>query len=510
MIGSPGRTAGNSPPRYPGFVHSRAHFRIFGVPVRIEPLFVIVAFLFSLQIRQLWLIFAVVFLVFISILVHEMGHALAYRFMGQRSAVVLHGFGGFTVPAGGGRRVLSKGRSIAVSLAGIVAQLVLLYLPARYLLNVDWVLEQGGMDYGIIDGRLARGEDVGNMDFNWLPVLWYTQYINLWWAIFNALPLRPLDGGHVAEELVGHEKACKVSIGAAVVGGLLAFMGGHIIIALIMGFLGYQNYRELQDGGLGSSAFDIEAPDAPPKGGGGGQPPGGRSSHPGDTGRPERGGGKRGDRSRRRRKPSHLEAVPPRYGSDPLDGSRASADVESAIWNELRDGDKDRAVSMARQAGSVNGFLQGSLALAQGHAAIAIDLLQAAYNKEPDGPPNLVPATLLAETEQAVPLTEVLVGDGETGVTAAGSLQTHLHYAGCFAEAARVGELVFAAGPSSPAQTAFEVACAWSRSGNPDEGLRWIEAAVDAGFKAPTILDKEPDLLEVRAHPGWPAIRSKL
>jgi hypothetical protein len=276
----------------------------------------------------------------------------------------------------------------------------------------------------------------------------------------------------------------------------------YLIIALLMGLFAYQNYRELKDG-MASGMFEVEAPDAPARGGGGG-----RSSHPGQGGQAGRGRGSRGEKGRRGRKASHLEALPPLTDSGSTGG--ASADVEAAVWNELRKGDTDRAASMLRQAGSTNGFLQASVALAQGHPAIALDLFEAAYSREPDGPPNLVPATLLAETDQAVPLTEVLVSDGAQGIAAAGSLQTHLHYASRFDEAARVGELVFAAGPSSPAQTAFEVACAWSRSGNTEEGLRWIEAAVDAGFKAPAILDKEPDLLEVREHPGWSAVRAKL
>ena len=57
-------------------------------------------------------------------------------------------------------------------------------------------------------------------------------------------------------------------------------------------------------------------------------------------------------------------------------------------------------------------------------------------------------------------------------------------------------------GPQSPAQTAFEVACSWARAGQPDEALRWVEAAVDAGFRAPGLLDGEPDLAPVRALPG--------
>jgi hypothetical protein len=37
-----------------------------------------------------------------------------------------------------------------------------------------------------------------------------------------------------------------------------------------------------------------------------------------------------------------------------------------------------------------------------------------------------------------------------------------------------------------------------------------VEAAVDAGFRAPGLLDGEPDLASVRALPGWAAVRSRL
>jgi hypothetical protein len=129
---------------------------------------------------------------------------------------------------------------------------------------------------------------------------------------------------------------------------------------------------------------------------------------------------------------------------------------------------------------------------------------------EPSGPPNLVPATLLADAEAASPLAAALVAKGPVGVEAAGSLQTHLHYAERYRDAAEVGELVFAASPRSPAQTAFEVACSWARADRAEEALRWVEAAVDAGFKAPGLLDGEPDLAPVRALDGWKAVRSRL
>lgn len=482
-------------------VESRAHFRLFGIPVRIEPLFVIVAFLFAIRLGPLWLIFTFVLLAFVSVLVHEMGHALTYRALGQRSAVVLHGFGGFTVPTGGGRRVLSKGRSIAVSLSGALFQLLFLWLPARYLLNAEWAADFLGATQ-TAGGTAVDWDPDSNFDFNWYVTLYYAAFINLWWGVFNLLPIRPLDGGHVAEELFGFENACKLGVGAGVVGGLWVLWATEmtlLVAAFLLFFFAWNNYRELKAGER-TGMFDVDAPESPGGGRGGGGP---GSQRPG-----RRGGSRSG--GRKRRQSSHLQPVPSLGDVSPP--SRDPAEVEPIIWNELRAGNKDRAAGLLRQSGasSYSVFLQASVALAQGQTDTATSLFAAAYAKEPDGPPNLVPATLLADAGEAVHLTQVLVSNGPTGVAAAGSLQTHLHYADRFAPAAQVGELVFAAGPASPAQTAFEVACAWSRAGQGDEGLRWVEAAIDAGFKAPGVLDGEPDLLEVRSQPGWPAVRAKL
>jgi len=460
----------------------RAHFRLFGIPIRVEPFFIIVAALFGIRIEPLWMVFAFVVIVFVSVLFHELGHALTYRALGQRSAIVLQGFGGFTVATGGGRRVLSKPKSVLVSVSGALVQLLVLGIPARiaYLSawgqeqGVRWILESGGHGFSVY------------------PILYYLQLVSIWWAIFNLLPIRPLDGGHVAETLFGFETACKLSIGAAIVAGFIVFRSGQfgLIGLLFFGFYAYINYRDLREG-QSTGTFDVEAPE-------------GAASGRGRAPRARRG------RGRRRGNPN-LAVVPPVDGVPDLTPRPSIADAETRAWNALRSGDGARAASLMRQAGGGgNTFLRASIALVTGPVEMADDLFEAAYRTEPGGPPNLVPATLLADAGRAVPVASRLVAAGPAGVEAASGLQTHLHYAERFRAAAEVGEQVFAARPRSPAQTAFEVACSWARAGQPEEALRWVEAAVDAGFRAPGLLDGEPDLALVRALPGWPAVRSRL
>jgi hypothetical protein len=377
--------------------------------------------------------------------------------------------------------VLNKPRSIAVSVAGSLAQIALLGIPARIAWQSDWG-SQIGADWA------AGG--IGDWELSWWPVLYWLSFASLWWGVINLLPIRPLDGGHVAETLVGFETACKLSIGFAAVAAVYFIAAWDSFFGAIwMALFAFMNYRDLQAGR--NENFDVDAPEAPP------------------------GARGRGVATRRggRRRTGHLRPVPSSGElAAELSSPRDAAEIEARAWNALRGGDADRAAAVLRQAGPgfPGGFVQASVALAQGHSALAVDLFEAAYLADPTGPPNLVAATLLAEYEAAVPLARSLVAAGPTGVEAAGSLQTHLHYAERFHTAAEVGEQVFAARPTSPAQTAFEVACSWARAGQADEALRWVEAAVDAGFKAPSLLDSEPDLASVRELPGWTAVRSRL
>ena len=465
-------------------MNSRAHFRIFGVPVRVEPFFVIVAVLFGMQLEPLWLVFAWVLITFLAILIHELGHAFTFRAFGQRSAVVLHGFGGFTVPTGGRVR-LSRGKSIVVSLSGAIVQLLVVWLPARFASQTDWAQAEG---------RAWAFSD----DFSWWPILEILQFVGLWWAVFNLLPIRPLDGGHVSEELIGFENACRVSIAAAAVAAFVAYREFTFFGLLFFALLGFLNFRDLREG-RHATAFDIEAPQAA-----GGGPPGkaGKATPRNPLRKPSR-----------RRGGANLQVVrPPGGGPVPdLTPRPRSGESESLAWNALRSGDGAKASSIIERAGGgVNPFLRASAALLVGPAEMADDLFESAYRTEPGGPPNLVPATLLADQGRAVAVASRLVEAKPEGLEAAGGLQTHLHYAERFRAAAEVGEKVFEAGPRSKAQTAFEVACSWARAGNADVALRWVGIAVDAGFRAPGLLDSEPDLAPVRSLPGWAAVRSRL
>ena len=446
------------------------HFRIAGIPVRIEPVFWIVTVFFAFNLQDARLIITWVAVVLVSILVHELGHAVALKAFGQPSSIVLHGFGGVTIS----QRRLSRARSIVVSLAGPIAALALLGIPALLVRDSDYGLELE-FDY-FTSGR----------GFGLWPVLYFAVYVNIWWSIANLLPIRPLDGGNVMTELIGIQKARILSVvvgaGAAVWAYFFSDEGLRYaaLFAAFLAFINFSEYRRTKTGGAAPSAFDVETPG----GGAGPSAPrrrGGRPSAP----------------------PSRTAPAPVSEFSSGVDPAAA----ESMAWNLLRRGDARSARRVLERAtGPVGPFVGPTVALAAGEG---VEALAAAYLANPSGPSNLVPATVAADAGQAVVLARHLVGKGASGIEAAGGLQTHLHYAERFEHAAAVGE-VLASVAGANAQVAFDTACAWARAGDADRSVTWVGRAVDAGFASAKLLDGEPDLAAARAHPGWSAVRSRL
>ncbi|HSP01877.1 MAG TPA: M50 family metallopeptidase [Acidimicrobiales bacterium] len=468
-------------------MNAKAHFHVLGIPVRIEPFFWIAAVLLAYNLGDARLILMWVAVVLVSVLVHELGHAVALKAFGQSSAIVLHGFGGLTFS----QRKLDRARSIAVTLAGPLAALVLLGIPAMLLRDSDYGVELS-FDYQLSD-----------QVFGIWPVIVFVAYVNIWWSIANLLPIRPLDGGNVLTELVGIQPARLVSIVVGTAAAVWAYTHTDAFryAAFFAGFLVLINvseYRKARQGVRAPSAFDVEGPPVP---GGGGARPG---EHGGPArARPEHPAPRRGGR------PTGPPAARPDTAPAPgLPGGIDAASGESMVWNLLRRGDVPGARRvLSRVNGAVSPFVPATVAVAAGEGT---DALVDAYLARPSGPANLVPASTVSDAGAAPELARRLVDAGPSGVEAAAGLQTHLHYADRFADAAAVGELVHGAAGASRAQVAFDTACAWSRAGDPERGLAWVSTALDDGFHAPGLLDGEPDLEAVRARPGWPDVRARL
>jgi Zn-dependent protease len=431
----------------------RPHFRLAGIPIRIEPVFLFIAAFWAYQ-PNLPLKFTLygVAIVFVSILVHELGHAVLLRAYGQQPAIVLHGFGGFTTHGPG----LSKARQILVSLAGAAAALAFLWLPSRHLF--EQALHGTSVDKAYIFWMLAR--------------------VNLWWSIFNLLPVLPLDGGHVSEQLLGWTRSRQLSVAVAGGGAVWALANHEQFMLLFAVLLGAMNFAELRRGG--ATVGRVTMPGRPP-----------RSAYGGDG------------------------APPFEAASDLLAPQTAATPeaVENVAWSLVRQGDAPgarRALGRMPHGNGPSPFLQGAVVLADGGGPSAMEHLEQAFASGVQ-PPNLLVAELIADHGVATRLAARLLGRGDAaGVDGTATLQTFLQYAGRNAQAALVGERLYQDPRANRAHVAFDVACAWSAAGEAERGLMWLTLAVEAGFSSPSVIDGQPELAPVRQLPGFPLLRSRL
>jgi stage IV sporulation protein FB len=163
---------------------------------------------------------------FFSILIHELGHAGMIAALGfGRSVIVLGGFGGVTMNS----RSARPWQNILISLAGPVCGFLLsvvlrmIYVRSEFLQTDRFFSE------------------------------WFGQlvYANIAWAIFNLIPIYPLDGGQIFRNLTmmltSDERSFIVTTWVSMIlAGLLLVYGianQQYFLATIAFMLGLQNFQ---------------------------------------------------------------------------------------------------------------------------------------------------------------------------------------------------------------------------------------------------------------------------
>ena len=237
------------PPRTPYDLN----FSLFGIPVRVHPLFWLVALILNYRnLRDVGSVLTWIVAVFLAILVHELGHAVVMRAYGFRPWITLHGFGGLA-SYDQGRSYGSKGAEplgqILMSLAGP---------GAGFLLAAALVFGLALAGYGfrvVFSSPFGLELDVGGLPNVRLAILlYYIFFICVFWGIVNLLPIYPLDGGQVAREILqkfngsaGIRQSLMLSMLAA---GMMAAYGlirwQDWFIALFFGYMTYSSYATLQ------------------------------------------------------------------------------------------------------------------------------------------------------------------------------------------------------------------------------------------------------------------------
>lgn len=226
-------------------------FSLLGIPVRVHPLFWFISLVLGLGATggEVTAVLIWIGVVFVSVLVHEMGHALVAKYYGWPPSITLYGMGGI---ASYRPTYYSTSSRVNISLAGplagflLAALLIVLVRASGHDLLFEWSRE--GL---AIDTDYARRID---------EMLRYLLYVNIFWGLINLLPVLPLDGGHVARELLfaaggsaGLRQAMGLSVAAGAAVAVYAYVFlGSTYLALMFAYLAYQNYAML-GGNVGSS-----------------------------------------------------------------------------------------------------------------------------------------------------------------------------------------------------------------------------------------------------------------
>jgi stage IV sporulation protein FB len=176
------------------------HFSIGKIPVRVHPLFWLISIAFGvLSVRYSgvnWLVGIGLWTaaVFVSILVHELGHALAAKAHGWPPRIVLYSMGGLAMYTP--TRHTRKSR-IIISFMGPGAGFILGGIILAAVLVSGHSVPLPGLGFEVGSGpSFVAGS--GRLE---LFVLWML-YVNFFYGLLNLAPIQPLDGGSIAQAII--------------------------------------------------------------------------------------------------------------------------------------------------------------------------------------------------------------------------------------------------------------------------------------------------------------------
>lgn len=194
-------------------------------------------------------------IVFVSIVVHELGHALSMRFYGQPSRVVLHMAGGLTIPepvayqGDWTRPPLKPGQEILITFAGPAAGFLLAGAVIAGVAAAGGLVTQTPL-FGLIPWPMALLPEHGPM-VNWsvTTLIW----VNLFWSLVNLAPVYPLDGGLIARHALVYadpKNGIRASLWISLItGAAVAVLAWLLLRSLLMvilfGLLAVQSYQAL-------------------------------------------------------------------------------------------------------------------------------------------------------------------------------------------------------------------------------------------------------------------------
>lgn len=206
-------------------------FQLFNFPVTVHFSFFLFAVIFGLQLRNPLFILLWVVIVFGSILLHELGHAVVSEYYGRAPQIELRSMGGLTISTR--NSLLSYPKEILISFSGPLAGFIL-----------------GGIVFALL--RFLGSIQNEYLNFILSELLW----VNIGWGIINLIPILPLDGGSIMRNLYHWLKnpydertPLIISIVFGVLVVILAIvLLNSLILALLAGWLTFNNIMALRQG----------------------------------------------------------------------------------------------------------------------------------------------------------------------------------------------------------------------------------------------------------------------
>lgn len=424
-------------------------FRVLGIPVRVELLHIAVLALLGWSYGFEGSEIPVFMLVGgISLLVHEMGHATAFRSFGAQPTITMTAMGGYTLGP-----TQPRGKSLVVSLAGPGAGFLAAIL-------------------GVLLLQVVSGPELVETGIRILI------FVNVLWGVFNLLPIIPLDGGHVAEDIFGLRNAQYLSIAGAIALGVAGVALQAPFMAIIAFMFASQNLNGLR-AERDQPQFEKlnQARTALLQG--------------------------------RNAEAAEFAAS---AGENPGSFGVEVTSAELLAWAHLAENQpEDARAALDRLRGGVSKtspMVQRMVALAEGKQG---ELLAPAFIDCDD----VVAATIGARMVSVAGLLDRLLEELATVPVVAGgaprtngyrALQLGLHHAGRYRDAAKVGEVLFKAEPGP--LVAYNVACSWALAEETEHALAWLDRAVESGFRDTALIDHDNNFDKIRDTDGFRALRS--
>jgi Zn-dependent protease len=441
-------------------------FRVFGFPVRVDPFFffIVVALGFSTHATVGGMV-AWFVIVFVSVLIHELGHAFAARAVGAESiGIELQSMGGLT--AYRPRRSLSRAEQIGVSLAGPFS----------------------GFALGTAALLLANVLDVSTTDSRDNVVLFDVLWVNFGWGLFNLVPVLPLDGGMVMQNLLPGDETVRGRRAAVV---SLVILAAAAIVSIAMSFVFGVIYAAL----LAAFNFSMLART--------------RGVHPHDVA-----GAAAVDAFDRleRGDMTVLPALSQLAREAPTSEQRSVVKART-VESLVRQGRTPEARSVLNAFPGQTGPSLYALVDAVEGVPHGLAMLDEQLSRSADVATarHAILGRVLTHRASEVPGLFTALPPAARSVDALREAQYLAHVRGDFRDAALIGEQIVQQNPqAADAWVMYNTACSWARAGEVERALTWLTYAVDRGWNDLHQLSTDHDLAALWNDSRFHQLRARL